>query len=331
MSKGRVAIIGAGVSGLTCGIVLQERGYDVELKADKDTGDTTSAVASAIWYPYHVGDEADEDAKAAKADVDKWARTSYRRLQSLIGLSDSGVSMIEFRFESRNYIPLPNWEVPRPRRLLQKDLAAGYRSGYAVDVPVMETPPYLRYLREWFGIDRIKSQVKVEQLGDVDPNFKVIVNCCGIDGPRFSKTDPSIMKPGRGVIVYGKSSLEYAFLDTDDEKEGKLTYIVPRRQNGDCVFGGSDDLITNWNLDVTDKEKNAIIERCRQIDPSLTTTEPRAGLRPLRAKGVRLGREEIDGRTVIHNYGHGGAGLTLSWGCALDVADLVDQAFGLRH
>src|ERR1051326_6467067 len=100
MSKGRVAIIGAGDWGLTWGIVLQERGDEVERKADKDTGDTTSAVASAIWYPYHVGDEADEDAKAAKADVDKWARTSYRRLQSLIGLSDSGGSMIEFRLGS---------------------------------------------------------------------------------------------------------------------------------------------------------------------------------------------------------------------------------------
>jgi len=39
---------------------------------------------------------------------------------------------------------------------------------------------------------------------------------------------------------------------------------------------------------------------------------------------VRLKREEMgDGRVVIHNYGHGGAGVTLSWGCATEVAALL--------
>ncbi len=48
----------------------------------------------------------------------------------------------------------------------------------------------------------------------------------------------------------------------------------------------------------------------------------RVGLRPFRKLGVRLEREQLhDGRIVIHNYGHGGAGFTLSWGCAREVLD----------
>lgn len=50
--------------------------------------------------------------------------------------------------------------------------------------------------------------------------------------------------------------------------------------------------------------------------------EIRRGTRPLR-RAVRLERETIDGRTVVHNYGHGGAGFTVSWACAERVAELL--------
>lgn len=41
-----------------------------------------------------------------------------------------------------------------------------------------------------------------------------------------------------------------------------------------------------------------------------------AGLRPYRASGCRIEPEAVDGRLLIHAYGHGGAGMTLSWGTA---------------
>ena len=58
------------------------------------------------------------------------------------------------------------------------------------------------------------------------------------------------------------------------------------------------------------------------------------GLRPLRTKGVRLEMDPqlVDGGrrwiNVIHNYGHGGSGVTLSWGCAKEVVDLALPLFG---
>jgi D-amino-acid oxidase len=48
-----------------------------------------------------------------------------------------------------------------------------------------------------------------------------------------------------------------------------------------------------------------------------------AGVRPFRAGGVRLERERLGDKTIVHNYGHGGAGVTLSWGSAEEVADLL--------
>src|SRR5258705_10263626 len=40
------------------------------------------------------------------------------------------------------------------------------------------------------------------------------------------------------------------------------------------------------------------------------------GLRPFRPSGFVVRGEKLDSKTVIHNYGHGGAGITLSWGTA---------------
>lgn len=52
-----------------------------------------------------------------------------------------------------------------------------------------------------------------------------------------------------------------------------------------------------------------------------------AGLRPFRRGSYRLEAQTVQGKLVIHNYGHGGAGISLSWGCAREVKDLLLQRF----
>ena len=53
-----------------------------------------------------------------------------------------------------------------------------------------------------------------------------------------------------------------------------------------------------------------------------------AGIRPCREGGLRLERESLGNKTLVHNYGHGGCGITLGFGCAKAAADLVDGADG---
>ena len=99
-------------------------------------------------------------------------------------------------------------------------------------------------------------------------------------------------------------------------------YAIPR--SGDCVFGG-----TNEITDDRAPEPAATATIVRECSRILEIGAPaviaeRVGIRPFRRGGVCLRTERLsDGRRVIHNYGHGGAGFTLSWGCARRVASLV--------
>jgi D-amino-acid oxidase len=73
------------------------------------------------------------------------------------------------------------------------------------------------------------------------------------------------------------------------------------------------------------------MDRCIEVVPELAGAEMlqhHVGLRPSRPGGVRL---EVDaegpkGTEVIHNYGHGGAGVTLSWGCGEEVVGLMEKS-----
>jgi glycine/D-amino acid oxidase-like deaminating enzyme len=99
--RNRAAIIGAGVSGLTCGIVFAEREWNVTIFANETGQETTSAAAGAVWFPYHA------------EPIDKvipWLLTTYGRLRELARDSRTGVSMLELHhFTRTDEIPIPDW------------------------------------------------------------------------------------------------------------------------------------------------------------------------------------------------------------------------------
>src|SRR5437588_12538937 len=56
-----------------------------------------------------------------------------------------------------------------------------------------------------------------------------------------------------------------------------------------------------------------------------------AGVRPYRNGSYRLDAQTISGKFIVHNYGHDGAGITLSWGCAAKVRDIVKTHLLTSH
>jgi D-amino-acid oxidase len=323
----RIAIIGAGVSGLTCGVVLAEHGYRTAIFA-KDIGQqTTSSVAAAVWFPYHV-----EPAER----VIPLALETYQVLLDLARFPESGVSIIESRqFLRTGEIEIPDWAIPLGAQRLSS-VATGLRpvwdraqrggcshkSGFSLRVPLMDTTIYLDYLATRFrkAGGEIHANVRFETLDDVDAEFDLVINCAGI-GARELVLDADL-EPHRGqVAIVPKSEGLSAAIVCDDEP---LMYAIPRAN--DCVFGGTNDVSDNLVADpATTSRIVAEASRVLNIDKPLVLAE-RVGLRPFRRSGVRLERDRPrDGRTVIHNYGHGGAGFTLSWGCAREVLELAES------
>jgi D-amino-acid oxidase len=324
----RIAIIGAGVSGLTCGVLFAERGYRTSIFAKEAGQQTTSGAAAAVWFPYHV-----EPAER----VIPLALETYQALLDFARFSESGVSIIESRqFLRTGEIQIPDWAIPLGAQQLSS-VATGlwpvqaraqrggysFASGFSLLVPLMDTTIYLDYLANRFrkAGGEINANVRFEKLEDVDANFELVINCAGI-GARELVQDVDL-EPHRGqvAIMPRIEGLSCAIV-CDDEP---LMYAIPR--TNDCVFGGTNEVSDNLAADPATTVQ--IVAECCHV---LNIDEPRViaervGLRPFRKSGVRLEPDRLrDGRTVIHNYGHGGAGFTLSWGCAREVLDLAGSS-----
>ena len=310
-----VLVLGAGVSGLTVAWRLLERGHRVRLWARESPLETTSAVAAALWYPF----------EAQPADrVADWAIRSLEGFRELAQNPETGVRFhpcLDLADELREP---PTWAARLPgfERTVEETLLAGYRDGWRIELPVIETPIYLPWLVE--QIRSLGGEVEQREVHSLDETraFPVVVLCTGL-GSRELANDDQVF-PIRGQIErveqtdIDRSSI---FMRTD----GSFGYIVPR--SADVILGGTAKR-DEWSLASSEEATRRIRDGCTRIEPSLADASPLGtivGLRPGRTE-VRLEAEPLpDGRTVVHNYGHGGCGVTLSLACAEDVVALVEK------
>ena len=152
------------------------------------------------------------------------------------------------------------------------------------------------------------------------PGRVYVVNCCGL-GARDLCDDHSLEPSWRTNCVYTQDSLIGRF---DQRKKEISIYTIPRRDV--TVLGGTAQR-GDWDEEIRDEDTEQILRKCESLWPELDRSKVvgvSVGLRPSR-KEVRLEVENISGRLVVHNYGHGGAGVTLSWGCADEVVRLLSQ------
>ncbi|HEU0053003.1 MAG TPA: FAD-dependent oxidoreductase [Longimicrobium sp.] len=335
-----VVVVGCGVSGLSTAIRLLERGFAVTIAAPARPSDADYATrhgsspppcspwAAAVWYPYHVA----EDAR-----VLVWLRDTLAELLRLEaeepGCGVATIELIECLGEGVDP-PESVAALPSFAWLEGDEVPPGWPRAYRVPVALVDTPVYLPWLERRFDAlgGRFERRV-LASLDEVRAPGRVVVNCTGL-GARELARDPR-MRPSRGQVLRVARPAGFALRSiVGVASDHTPTYVFPR--GADVVLGGTDELDV-WDEGTDPPTLDSIRARCEALEPEVArllaggaAVTAGSGLRPVRDGGVvRLEAEEAGGGcTLIHNYGHGGSGYTLSWGCADEVARLAETAVG---
>jgi len=311
--------------------------------AENVAGDPNRGVASGgaggLWFPYLC---------ESTERTGRWAnetRVRYEQLlQDGLGFEDNGVAVKDVW---QCYSPgndLPPWapDCPTLELLSVAQVEEKYAPGlpqymidqddflaYQFEAPIVQVDLFLGHLRrliEGMGGALVERKVAgpIESL-----EADVLVNCAGIGNAVEVEglESDARMRPVRGQIVHCENRANITEAVTIGAG-AESAYMIPR---GDVVvYGGTSD-DGQWDLSVNEDTVEDIIRRCKKLLPEEYTQgmEDRivghwVGLRPYREEMVSVEAKTLeDGRVVVNNYGHGGSGFTLCWGCADEVVRMA--------
>ncbi len=309
-----VLVIGAGAVGLTTAISLAEAGLSVTIRTAAPPGQTTSAAAGAGWGAVKVG---------PPSRVLEWARAGLEVLSKLAAEPGTGVRVAAGREVSRARLEPYYWTplLADLRACEDSERPDGFTDGWHYTAPLATMPVYLGYLQARF--ERAGGTLEVSQvasLAGLAGLAPVIVNCSGAAAHELVP-DPAVV-PVRGQVVIAANPGIEEFLISRDPEPPWIVYMFP---HGDTVLLGGTNDEGSWDMDPSAEVAERIMAGCCAIEPRLRGAETlghRVGLRPWRPE-VRLESEPLGSGVLWHNYGHGGAGVSLSWGCAAEITSAI--------
>ena len=334
----RVAVVGAGVSGLSVGLCLIDgeggRDLNITIIAERFSSDgIVSDYAGAIVSPPGSNYTGGVNSKFVE-DGRRWSTVTYEWLKNVYGSeSGCGVEKVMMLRCYEDKLSLPWFKGLHPElRSLSRDEASYYRLSsqlqtvWKFNCYCIDPPKYLQYLTRRFrekGGLMIKK--KLNSLNELSADYDIVINCTGL-GSRELVGDYSVYPvSGQIVQVQGSKVPGIIYNIIIEPGSSHIAYIIPRN---DSILLGSSAVKHDWSTEVDPLLTESIYCNCTKLYPPLKESEVVGGwtaLRPARDT-VRL---EVDKGfktvLVIHNYGHGGQGFIFSWGCATQVKNIVEK------
>jgi D-amino-acid oxidase len=303
-------VIGSGVSGLTTAACLADSGHAVRIRTAAPPQETTSRAAGAIWGSTFAG-PADK--------VEGWAAASLDVFRELASSPETGVAMASGTLAAQRGEPPPPGVFPGVE-VRPTDAPSGFAAAFRVTLPAVDMPRYLDHLAGRLAAAGVEIELRpVGSLEEAAREAPVVVNCAGL-GARELVPDPALRAVRGQHVVVENPGLDEFFMT---EPFGpSWTSWVP---HGERVVLGGVAQEDDWDTEPRDNDAERILEGCAALEPRLRDArvlEHQVGLRPMRDT-VRVESEPLGAAQLVHNYGHGGTGVGLSWGCAREVVTLV--------
>lgn len=326
----RIAVIGAGIVGLTTAVNVQEMvpNAQVTILADKFGNDTTSAGAGGIYRPTaHL-------IKGVSVEtIREWVTDSWNYFTSLamspLG-KETGHTLVPgyVLSDDAEYVKnalyqdiVFNFRILTPEEL--RRLNFNFKYGCFFTTVITQTKKFMPWLMTRFkqrgGKVEFRTVGNFEELADYD----IVINCSALGSQKIIPDES--MYPVKGQLVHVKAPWIKCFVYCDSQNP---TYFIP---HDDYIVVGGTREKGNYQLDVSNNVQEDILRRASDILPQIkqgTVVGNWAGLRPSRDP-LRLEKELmfVNGKKlrVVHNYGHGANGVSLSWGTAKVAARLTRE------
>lgn len=310
----KVSIVGAGVIGLSTAILAQEKGYAVTIVTADDPLKTTSIKAAASFKPSEV---------VYNALAHKFIFPSFERFQHVkkaVG-SATGVWLHTlWEVFSNNRKEERYLSVMRDVQMVKRPkVPGGYESGWKYTTFFIDTSVYIPWLINQFSANGGSIQKLRSPFSDMTELTRlpsdIIINCTGYGAKKLCRDDLVVPIKGQ-ILVIGKIKQKWS-INADG------FYIYPRTH--DTILGGTYE----WGVEDERVEGGAtyLIQKGNmRILPTIMKRKilrSYVGIRPYRKRTIRIAKEDRDGKRIIHQYGHGGAGVTLSWGSAEHALSLI--------
>jgi D-amino-acid oxidase len=335
----RVVVVGAGAIGLSTATELRLAGADVKVLTSP-SHPMVSPMACALFLPTWIGSGrvlvwSDW---LERAVVDSWHR--YRSLLNEFGASAGIRSVMNHEYLEVGDPDPPGWlqSLLAPSTIGRRSVhLAGryYDRVWKFGTIAIDMSRYLPWLRRTVLSLGISIEERhLQSLGDAgDHETRVVVNCSGL-GARTLVPDEKV-RPVRGQVLFLEPKNGHPLTNFVGIGIGEYC-LIPRIT--DVGLGSLFEREADWDAILPKYSRHDEKKLLAALDTLLDLSganrsdlefsgRTSVGLRPIREGGCRLEASWLGDRLVVQNYGHGGAGVTLAWGCGNQVVDLMRNEF----